>query len=141
MSAQMNVMDRVMESKKEVIISSPYLIPGAVGLQNFEDLRTRKVEVTILTNSFAANDEPLAHQGYARYRPSLLRTGADIYELSPIRTQQSERLMLPSTSLGRLHAKTAVIDQTMIYIGSVNLDPRSESTNTELVQCARNSGT
>jgi putative cardiolipin synthase len=40
--------------------------------------------------------------------------------------------MLPGASLGRLHAKTAVIDQSTVYIGSVNLDPRSESTNTEL---------
>jgi putative cardiolipin synthase len=35
-------------------------------------------------------------------------------------------------SLGRLHAKAAVLDQSMVYIGSMNLDPRSESTNTEL---------
>ena len=40
--------------------------------------------------------------------------------------------MLPGTSLGRLHAKTAVIDQSTVFIGSMNLDPRSESTNTEL---------
>jgi putative cardiolipin synthase len=45
--------------------------------------------------------------------------------------------MLPGASLGRLHAKTAVIDQTMVYIGSVNLDPRSDSTNTELGLFAR----
>src|SRR5213079_2117165 len=40
--------------------------------------------------------------------------------------------------LGRLHAKAAVLDQSMVYIGSMNLDPRSDSTNTELgifVQC------
>src|SRR4030095_13825943 len=34
--------------------------------------------------------------------------------------------------LGRLHAKTAVIDRTLVFIGSMNLDPRSDSTNTEL---------
>jgi len=45
--------------------------------------------------------------------------------------------MLPGASLGRLHAKTAVINQAMVYIGSVNLDPRSESTNTELGRFAR----
>jgi putative cardiolipin synthase len=45
--------------------------------------------------------------------------------------------MLPGTSLGRLHAKTAVIDQAMVYIGSVNLDPRSENLNTELGLFAR----
>jgi phosphatidylserine/phosphatidylglycerophosphate/cardiolipin synthase-like enzyme len=31
-----------------------------------------------------------------------------------------------------LHAKTAVIDQSIVFIGSMNLDPRSDSTNTEL---------
>jgi putative cardiolipin synthase len=137
MSAEMNVMDRVMESKSEVVISSPYLIPGPVGVRDFDDLRKRDVKVTILTNSFAANDVPLAHTGYARYRVALLRTGIDIYELSPTRIQHNERLMLPGASLGRLHAKTAVIDQAMVYIGSVNLDPRSESTNTELGLFAR----
>ena len=137
MSAQMNVMDRVMESKSEVVISAPYFIPGSMGVQAFGDLRKRNVKVTILTNSFAANDVPLAHAGYARYRMELLRTGIDIYELSPTRIQHNERLLLPGTSLGRLHAKTAVIDQSMVYIGSVNLDPRSESVNTELGLFAR----
>jgi putative cardiolipin synthase len=137
MSAQMNVMDRVMESKSEVVISAPYFIPGSMGVQAFGDLRKRNVKVTILTNSFAANDVPLAHAGYARYRVELLRTGIDLYELSPTRIQHNERLTLPGASLGRLHAKTAVIDQSTVYIGSVNLDPRSESTNTELGLFAR----
>ena len=137
MSAQMNVMDRVMEAKREVVISAPYFIPGAMGVQAFDALRKRNVIVTILTNSLAANDVPLAHTGYARYRVDLLRTGVDIYELSPMRTQHNERFTLPGASLGRLHAKMAVIDQSMVYIGSVNLDPRSDSTNTELGLFAR----
>jgi putative cardiolipin synthase len=137
MSAEMNVMDRVMEAKSEVVISSPYFIPGLAGVHEFGALRKRNVKVTILTNSLAATDVPLVHTGYARYRPDLLRTGVDLYELSPTRTQHDERQMLPGASLGRLHAKTAVIDQTMVYIGSVNLDPRSDSTNTELGLFAR----
>ena len=137
MSAQMNVMDRVMESNSEVVISSPYFIPGSMGVREFGDLRKRNVKVIILTNSLASNDEPLVHTGYARYRVELLQSGVDLYELSPTRIQHNERLMLPGSSLGRLHAKTAVIDQSMVYIGSVNLDPRSESTNTELGLFAR----
>jgi putative cardiolipin synthase len=132
MSAQMNIMDRVMVSKSEVVISSPYFVPGRMGVRAFGDLRKRNVKVVILTNSLAANDVPLVHTGYARYRVELLRTGVDLYELSPTRIQRNERLMLPGMSLGRLHAKAAVIDQSTVYIGSVNLDPRSESTNTEL---------
>ena len=136
MSAQMNVMDRVMESRTDVTISSPYFIPGTAGMEAFEALRARNVGVTILTNSLAANDVPLAHTGYARYRVELLRTGVDLYELSPTRIRD-EQHRFPGTSLGRLHAKTAVIDMSMVYIGSVNLDPRSENTNTELGLFAR----
>jgi len=132
MSVQMNIMDRAMVAKREVVISSPYFIPGPMGVREFGDLRTRNIKVVILTNSLAANDEPLVHTGYARYRVELLRDGVDLYELSPTLIQHNDRLMLPGKSLGRLHAKTAVIDQSTVYIGSMNLDPRSESLNTEL---------
>jgi putative cardiolipin synthase len=132
MSVSMNVMDMVMKSNSEVILSSPYFIPGPMGVQAFGDLRKRNVKVTILTNSLASNDEPLVHTGYARYRADLLKTGVDLYELSPTRIHRAKRLMFPGMSVGRLHAKTAVIDRSTVFIGSMNLDPRSASKNTEL---------
>ena len=46
MSVSMNVMDRVMASKSEVYISSPYFIPGPMGVQAFGELRKRNVRVT-----------------------------------------------------------------------------------------------
>ena len=106
-------------------------------MQAFADLRRRGVRIVILTNSLAANDVPAVHIGYARYRIPLLRTGVELYELSPSGTQRNELATLPTMSLGRLHAKAAVIDENMVYIGSMNLDPRSESTNTELGIVAR----
>jgi putative cardiolipin synthase len=137
MSVQMNVMDRVAEATREVVISSPYFVPGPAGVKAFADLRQRGVKVVILTNSLAANDVPVVHIGYARYRVPLLQSGVELYELSPSGPQRDELAMFPSLSLGWLHAKTAVIDESMVYIGSMNLDPRSESTNTELGIIAR----
>jgi putative cardiolipin synthase len=132
MSVSMNIMDMVMASRTEVVISSPYFIPGPRGVAAFSELRKRDVKVTILTNSLASNDEPLVHTGYARYRVELLKTGVDLYELSPTRILHNKRLMFPGMSVGRLHAKTAVFDGTKVFIGSMNLDPRSASKNTEL---------
>lgn len=134
MSVTMNVFDLVMAARSEVVLSSPYFVPGRMGVQGFTDLRKRDVKVMVLTNSLASNDEPLVHSGYARYRTELLRIGVDLYELSPTRVLLNKRLDLaiPGASLGRLHAKTAVIDRTTVFIGSMNLDPRSDSTNTEL---------
>src|SRR5688572_3204450 len=132
MSVQMNVMDRVILSTRRVAISSPYFIPGSAGVKAFADLTKRGVEVVILTNSLAANDVPLTHVGYARYRVGLVRAGVDLYELSPAGPQHRAWDAIPGLSHGRLHAKVAVIDDSTVYIGSMNLDPRSESTNTEL---------
>jgi putative cardiolipin synthase len=132
MSVQMDIMARVNAAKKDVIVSSPYFIPGERGVRELAELASKSVRVMVLTNSLAATDEPLVHIGYARYRVALLQNGIELYELSPGRSKANERLALPGQSLGRLHAKAAVIDQTTVYIGSMNLDPRSDSTNTEL---------
>ena len=138
MSVQMNVMDRVAESKQEVVISSPYFVPGTGGVDAFADLRRRGVKVVILTNSLAATDVPVVHLGYARYRTALLRTGVELYELSHSGVRAEDVTAVPGMSMGRLHAKAAVLDQARVYLGSMNLDPRSDSTNTELgifIQC------
>ena len=39
---------------------------------------------------------------------------------------------VPGDALGRLHAKTVVIDREIFYIGSFNFDHRSATHNTEL---------
>jgi hypothetical protein len=62
----------------------------------------------------------------------MLKLGVELYELSPTLTQNTKRLGMFGKSLGRLHAKTAVIDRHLVFVGSMNLDPRSASANTEL---------
>ena len=56
----------------------------------------------------------------------------DLYEISPERTRRTKRLGMFGSSYGRLHAKTAVVDAHTVFIGSMNLDPRSDTQNTEL---------
>ena len=119
-------------AEREVTITSPYLIPGPLGIAAFQALGQRQVRVQVLTNSLAATDEPLVHTGYVRYRPQLLDAGVELYELSPERTRQDRRLGIFSASSGRLHAKTAVVDGNKSFIGTMNLDPRSRTQNTEL---------
>jgi len=131
-SVTMKVWGLLLDAKSEVDLTSPYLVPGEKGMAAFDDLMHRKVKLTLLTNSLAANDEPLVHTGYVRYRERLLRSGADLYELSPERTTANKRLGMFGNSLGRLHAKTAAIDKQRIFVGSMNLDPRSATQNTEM---------
>lgn len=131
-SVTSNLFDVIASAQTQVVASSPYFIPGELSLGVFRELRSRGVEVTIMTNSLASNDEPVVHVGYAAHRKELLRMGVKLYELSSKRVSDNKRPFLFGKSLGRLHAKTAVIDRETLFIGSMNIDPRSASINTEL---------
>ncbi|MDM0025505.1 phospholipase D-like domain-containing protein [Variovorax saccharolyticus] len=131
-SVTMKVWSMLMHAQVDVEMTSPYLVPGVRGMAAFADLGRRKIKLTMLTNSLAANDEPLVHTGYRRYRVLLLEGGADLYEISPKRTTSNERFGMFGTSIGRLHAKTVVVDSRHLFIGSMNLDPRSATQNTEM---------
>jgi putative cardiolipin synthase len=131
-SVRYNVIEQIRRAREDVVVSSPYLIPGQVGLDTIREVRGRDVKFSIITNSLAATDEPVVHTGYRRYRPEMLALGVELYELSPIRVNRSLRLGRFGTSTGRLHAKSAVIDRERIFIGSMNFDPRSDRHNTEL---------
>jgi len=131
-SVTYNVFETIRNAKQEVVISSPYFVPGPVSMAMLRELRGRGVKVTVLTNSLASTDEPVVHIGYAHYREELLRMGVDLYELSSSRLRDNKRPFLFGSSLGRLHAKLVVIDKKRLFIGSMNLDPRSASINTEL---------
>ena len=119
-------------AQRDVLASSPYFVPGREGLALLLGLRQRGVDVRVLTNSLASTDEALVHLAYARYRKALLGAGVQLFELSQQRVKENMRMFLFGAALGRLHAKTVVVDQRFAFIGSMNLDPRSATLNTEL---------
>ena len=132
-SVRYNVVEMMRRARKDVVITSPYLIPGETGIETFRNSIMRYgVKYTLVTNSLAATDEPVVHTGYRRYRPQMLELGVNLYELSPQKVSRSLRLGRFSTSIGRLHAKSAVVDGQRVFIGSMNFDPRSDQHNTEM---------
>jgi putative cardiolipin synthase len=132
-SVRYNVVEMMRRARKDVVITSPYLIPGETGIETFRNsIQRYGVKYTLVTNSLAATDEPVVHTGYRRYRPQMLALGMNLYELSPQKVSRSLRLGRFSTSIGRLHAKSAVVDGERVFIGSMNFDPRSDQHNTEM---------
>jgi cardiolipin synthase C len=118
-------------ARSEVIVASPYFIPGPLGLKLLQEAIDHHVRVVVLTNALGATDEPLVHWRYARYRRELLKMGVEIYELSPSLTRDVGNFGDFRKSFGRLHAKVAMIDRHTLFIGSMNLDNRSAWSNTE----------
>lgn len=119
---------------KELIIFSPYFVPGKKGVKTLTELRERGVRVRILTNSLASTDVSVVHAGYAPYRKDLLRAGVELFELNKKLTRKQRKEMKGSSgsSKASLHAKSFVLDRSSVFIGSLNLDPRSVYENTEI---------
>jgi putative cardiolipin synthase len=122
------------EVDKELIIFSPYFVPGKPGTAFLTQLAQRGVRVRILTNSLASNDVGLVHAGYKKYRKKLLRGGVELYELNKklTRKQRKEKKGAGGSSKASLHAKSFIFDCKQVFIGSLNLDPRAVLHNTEI---------
>ncbi len=119
--------------KKELIIFSPYFVPGKSGTAFLTHLAQRGVRVRILTNSLASNDVGIVHSGYSKYRKPLLRGGVELYEMNKKLTRKERKEKKGGgSSKASLHAKSFVFDRKQVFIGSLNLDPRAIIHNTEI---------
>ena len=120
--------------QKELIIFSPYFVPGKPGTKALVALAKRGVRVRILTNSLASNDVGIVHSGYAKYRKTLLRGGVELYEMNKklTRQQRKQKKGTGGSSKASLHAKSFIFDRQKVFIGSLNLDPRAVVHNTEI---------
>lgn len=129
------VANAALEVKSELLMVTPFLIPGKEGMQLINNLRQRKVRVRILTNSLESSTVLMAQAGYMHYRVPLLEDGVDLYEIRSLlgNTRGSgETKAISHYGNYSLHAKLFVFDRQRVFIGSMNFDQRSMHLNTEI---------
>ncbi|MET0656742.1 MAG: phospholipase D family protein [Steroidobacteraceae bacterium] len=119
-------------AQQEVLIESAYFILGDPALERFAQLKAHGVRLRALTNSLASNDLATNHSGYARRRGQMLKSGIELYELRPD-AASCQTLVFNGCRDGAfgLHAKSAVFDRRIVYVGSFNVNLRSAYLNTE----------
>jgi putative cardiolipin synthase len=75
----------------------------------------------------------VVHAGYKLSRKKLLKGGVELFEM---KVGSVDNVKLDKHSFGSskasLHAKTFAIDRNSLFVGSLNLDPRSFTENTEI---------
>lgn len=141
------------QAQKDLLIVSPYFVPGERMMKQFAEIRQRGVRVRVLTNSLASNDAPAAHVGYARYRKALLDLGIELYEMRADHPGSVGTFGALGGSMGgltggslgspaggsraSLHAKVVVADDRILVVGSMNLDLRSQLQNSEVAVVIR----
>ena len=117
----------------EVMSISAYLIPSSELLALARSLTARGVRIRALTNSLASNNHIPAHTAYRHRRRELLEVGVELHEFRPDAEERShfEAAGFSADHVG-LHAKILVLDQRLVFVGTINADPRSMVLNTEV---------
>jgi len=121
----------LLSAKEEVIVISPYYVPRNDGIQLLHNLTERGIRVVIVTNSLASTNHVPVHSGYAKYRKDVIRAGAELYE---VRANAGRELggSDDHPDLITLHTKVFLFDRRYMFVGSLNLDPRSVEINAEM---------
>jgi putative cardiolipin synthase len=119
-------------AEEELLITNAYIIPDTPAIEFTQELTDRDVKVRILTNSLESHDVPAVNSHYKAWRDDFIEAGAELYELRADPAIQS--LVDVEPVRGKfvgLHTKAFVIDREIVFIGSMNFDPRSIAINTE----------
>ena len=122
----------MLAAEKDIYILTPYFIPRKRGIELIRELRDKGIRIVILTNSLATNNHTAVHSAYMTYRKDLLRAGVELWEaradaakiVNDDGTSKLEKLTL--------HTKGMLVDGRHLFVGSLNLDPRSIDINTEM---------
>jgi len=119
-------------AESELYILSPYFVPQKTFRDVLIDFQERGVNVHVVTNSLAANNQKMVHGGYAPARKPLLKAGVSLYEVRPDALVPGTEYVDSDSSRATLHTKSYILDRREVFIGSFNFDPRSANINTEM---------
>jgi len=105
-------------AKQSIVIESPYFIPPKFFRELLHKKLSEGVHIVVVTNSVVSTDGLLPQVGYLKYREEFANAGVDFREYKG-----------PEC----LHGKMILVDGHVVMIGSYNIDPRSQSLNTEIM--------
>ncbi len=137
-------------ARTSVVIQTPYLVLSPPARKLFRAMQERnpRLKIEISTNSFASTDNLLAYSANYRLRSAYVEDlKLRVHEMKPqpasittLFPRHATMKALARLAPGKtnllpflcLHAKSLVVDGTIAFVGSYNLDPRSENHNTEV---------
>ncbi|CAN5320309.1 phospholipase D-like domain-containing protein [soil metagenome] len=104
----------VAAAERKLHITNPYFIPTRGFRRVLGAAVERGVQVKVVMPG-PYHDQPIVRRASRHTWPSLVSRGVELYEYQPT----------------MIHAKTLVVDDAVILVGSINFDPRSFALNAE----------
>lgn len=135
-------------TRSSLVLQTPYLVLSGPARDLLRELERRQpgLRIRISTNSFASTDNLVAYSANYRLRNRYVedlhlaiyefkpRPAAllDLFPHYPAIAARAAALQAPRPPFLCVHAKSFVIDDAIAFVGSFNLDPRSQNLNTEV---------
>ena len=119
---------------REILVINAYLIPNERSIERLKAITGRGVTIRVLTNSLESNDVAAVNSHYKEWRKPLIEAGVELYEMradGEIQPLVVDTPPVQAEFMG-LHSKAMVVDRDLVFIGSMNFDPRSMNINTEM---------
>ena len=138
------------QAKERVTMQTPYLVLSDKAQEVITEMKKKNpaLVIRVSTNSFASTDNLPAYSANYRLRGVYIeQLRLEVHEFKPKPASLMELFPQYSLMVARarvrqpsgtpppflsLHAKSLVVDDRFAFIGSYNLDPRSETLNTEV---------
>jgi cardiolipin synthase C len=137
------------QARSRITMQTPYLVLSGSAQKLITKLRTKNpgLVIRVSTNSFASTDNLPAYSANYRLRGDYIeKLALEVHEFKPqpgarsLVFPQYDRMATRAKQLHgpdgdrpflSLHAKSLVVDDRVAFVGSYNLDPRSENLNCE----------
>jgi phosphatidylserine/phosphatidylglycerophosphate/cardiolipin synthase-like enzyme len=137
------------QARTRVTIQTPYLVLSGPARKLVTEMHAKNpgLVIRVSTNSFASTDNLPAYSANYRLRGDYIENlDLQVHEFKPQPAARPVLFPLYDRMVARarhlngpdgerpflsLHAKSLVVDDRMAFVGSYNLDPRSESLNCE----------
>ncbi len=126
--------DMALSDAGDVIIVTPYFLPGADTLARLTDLRAEGNRVRLIVPSLGSINHTAVHSHYRKYRGDLLRSGIELFEYhhDPAGPGRGYADTAPvAARFISMHMKAVVAGDSIAYVGSLNFDHRALRINTE----------
>jgi len=121
------------DTEKDLLIISPYLILSDASIDRMGEAVKKGISIRILTNSLKSTDAVPVVAMYRKTRKRILRNGIQLHEIRADAASREEYSAAQNSDARlSLHAKTVVFDRKRVFVGTFNIDPRSEYLNTEV---------
>ena len=119
-------------ASQEILVVNAYIIPSS--MDTVKQLTDKGVKIRILTNSLESNDVAAVNSHYEKWRKPMIEAGVELYEMradGAVQALITDTPPIQAEFMG-LHSKAMVVDRKLVFIGSMNFDPRSTNINTEM---------